>query len=309
MYDAVLLIAFGGPRAPEEIDPFLARVVRGRNVPAHRLAEVRNNYLAVGGRSPLPEITERQAKRLQAELWFRGLELPVYIGMRNWHPFLSETLAAMYKRGHKRAVGIILSPQRSEAGWDRYVADVADARAELGETAPQVDIGPCWYDRPGFREAVACNVAQALGEFPEPQRPTVPVVFTAHSLPQRMAAGSPYVAQLEETAAAVCRRLAHDRWELAFQSRSGPPTEPWLEPDISECLLRLAREGTQAVVVAPLGFVCDHVEVLYDLDMVARKTAESSGLRFIRARTVGEHSAFIRMLADIVCEHVEAGST
>lgn len=304
MYDAVLLVAFGGPRSPEEIDPFLAQVVRGRNVPAERLAAVRQNYLTIGGRSPLHDITLLQARRLEAELWFRGQHLPVYVGMRNWHPFLHETLERMRVGGVRRAVGIILSPQESEAGWHRYVQDVNEARVHVGAEAPEVDLVPPWHDRAGFRQAMACQVARALAQIPEAERTDVPVVFTAHSLPQSMASRSPYVAQLLATAADVCSRLHHERWELAFQSRSGAPSEPWLEPDISECLLRLAKEGARAVVVAPIGFVCDHVEVLYDLDVVARATAESHGIRFLRAHTVGEHPAFIRMLADLVTEQL-----
>ncbi len=302
MYDAVLLIAFGGPRAPEELDSFLARVVQGRNVPPERLELARRNYLAIGGRSPLYDITWRQAKRLEAELWFRGQPLPVYMGMRNWHPFLAETLEVMRGRGVQRAIGIILSPQQSEAGWNRYVRDVVEARAAVGEQAPAIDFVPWWGNRAGFREAMACRVAQALTNFSESDRVRVPVVFTAHSLPLHMAAQSPYVEQLEATATAICSRLRHERWELAFQSRSGPPQEPWLEPDISDCLRRLAAEKVAGVVVAPIGFVCDHVEVLYDLDVVARLTAKENGLRFVRAHTVGEHPAFVRMLADLVSE-------
>ncbi|GBD25033.1 Ferrochelatase [bacterium HR30] len=304
MYDAVLLIAFGGPRSPEEIDPFLARVVRGRNVPPERVEAARQNYLVIGGRSPLHDITLRQAKRLEAELWFRGQHLPVYIGMRNWHPFLHETLEQMWTEGVRRAIGIIMSPQESEAGWHRYVSDVAEARAAVGEQAPAIDILPCWNDRAGFREAMACHIAQALAEFPEPERARVPVVFTAHSLPVAMARQASYVQQLQSTAADICARLKHERWELAFQSRSGPRGEPWLEPDISDCLARLAGEKADAVVVAPIGFVCDHVEVLYDLDVVARNTANQKGIRFVRARTVGEHPAFVRMLAELVLEQV-----
>lgn len=309
MHDAVLLIAFGGPRSPEEIRPFLERVVRGRNVPPHRLDEVHQNYLAIGGRSPLLEVTLRQAKRLEAELYFRGCRLPVFVGMRNWHPFLAETLADMGQKGIRRAVGVILSPQRSEAGWDRYVHDVAEARAEVGREAPAVDLVPPWSDREGFLQAMSCRVAQALAQLPEDERARTPVVFTAHSLPRAMAERGPYVPQLEYAAQSIARTLQHPRWQLAFQSRSGPPTEPWLEPDISACLRKLAEEGAKAAVVAPLGFVCDHVEVLYDLDVVARATAEEVGFRFVRAQTVGEHAAFIRMLADLVCEQARAPET
>ncbi|GIW44474.1 MAG: ferrochelatase [Candidatus Binatia bacterium] len=307
MYDAVLLVAFGGPRSPDEIAPFLAHVTEGRNIPPERLEEVRQNYLAVGGRSPLVEITFRQAKRLEAELWFRGHHLPVYVGMRNWHPFLHDTLAIMQARRVHRAVGIILSPQRSPAGWDRYVEDVAAARTRIGRDAPVVDLVPSWHKHEGFHRAVACRVAQTLAQVAEADRPQVPLIFTAHSLPVAMASKSPYVEQLENSAREIAARLRHEVWRLAFQSRSGPPSEPWLEPDISQCIAELARSGAKTVVVAPIGFVADHVEILYDLDVAARATAEQNGVQFLRAGTVGEHPAFIGMLADLVVAQLADG--
>lgn len=303
-YDAVLLIAFGGPRSPEEIRPFLERVARGRNIPRQRLEEVERNYHLVGGRSPLLDITLRQARRLEAELYARAQPLPVFVGMRNWHPFLRDTLTLMRDRGIRTAVGIILSPQESEAGWHRYVRDVAEAQAEVGAGAPTVDFVPPWYDRPGFVHAVACHAARALSAIPAVDRAGTPLVFTAHSLPQAMARESPYVTQLEAAARAVCSVIGHERWSLAFQSRSGSPAEPWLEPDISVSLAQLVRQGSQRAVVVPLGFVCDHVEVLYDLDIVARTTAEKLGMHMLRANTVGDHAAFIGMLADLVYERI-----
>lgn len=305
MYDAVLLIAFGGPRSPEEVRPFLERVAQGRNIPQQRLEQVENNYRLVGGRSPLLEITLRQARRLEAELYRREQPLPVFVGMRNWHPFLYDTLALMRSRGVRKAIGVILSPQESEPGWHRYIHDVAKAQAAMGAGAPVVHFVPPWHDRLGFVHAVACQAARALSAIPEADRASTPLVFTAHSLPTAMAHKSSYVAQLRGVAGAVCEVVGHKRWLLAFQSRSGPETEPWLEPDISDCLTQLARERVRHVVVVPVGFVCDHVEVLYDLDVVARATAQNLGIHMLRAATVGDHAAFVGMLADLVCEQIQ----
>lgn len=300
-HDAVLLIAFGGPTSAEEIRPFLERVVRGRNVPPERLAQVEQNYIQIGGRSPLLDITRRQAHRLRWELAARELPLPVYVGMRNWHPFLDETLAAMWRDGVRRAVGIILSPLQSPAGWQRYMDDVAEASAALNGKAPAVDFAPPWAAHPLYIEAMSCRVAQALAQISEAGRAQAEVVFTAHSLPVEMAAHSPYEAELRAVAEQVAGRLGHSRFSVAYQSRSGPPQEPWLEPDIGVQLKRLAERGVRDVVVAPVGFVCDHVEVLYDLDVVASHVARELGLVFVRAQAANEHAAFIGMLADLVC--------
>lgn len=300
-HDSVLLIAFGGPSSPEEIRPFLERVVRGRNVPAERLAQVEQNYLQIGGRSPLLDITRRQAHRLRWELAARQLPLPVYVGMRNWHPFLEETLAAMWRDGVRHAIGIILSPLQSPASWQRYMQDVAEASRALGGQAPEVDFAPPWSTHPLYVETIACRVAQAFTQIPEERRPHVELVFTAHSLPVEMATQSPYEAQLLALAEQVAQRLGHARFSVAYQSRSGSPHEPWLEPDIAVHLQRLAHRGVREVVVAPVGFVCDHVEVLYDLDVTAYQIAEELGLGFVRAHTANDHPAFVRMLAELVC--------
>jgi ferrochelatase len=297
--DAVLLIAFGGPEKPEDIRPFLAAVTRGRPIPPGRLEEVAHHYERIGGRSPLNELTFRQADALRARLVADGLPLPVYVGMRNWRPYLHETLAAMASDGVRRALGLILSALQSEASWDRYQGDVAEARARVGPGAPVVDWAPPWSDRAGFLAAVADRVGAALGEVPAAERPATPIVFTAHSVPVPMADGSPYVARLTESSRAVAARLGHARWSIAYQSRSGRPEDPWLEPDVGDAIRRLGVEGARHVVVAPIGFVCDHVEVLYDLDVEARAVAEACGIVFHRAATVSDHPAFVAMLAEL----------
>ena len=299
-YDAVLLIAFGGPRRPDEIRPFLDTVTRGRRISPERLEEVVHHYEQMpGGRSPLNELTYAQARGLAATLETEGAPLPVFVGMRNWHPFLRETLADMAARGHRKALGIILSPLRSEASWERYQRDVAEARAQVAD-APAVDYAPAWSRHPRFLHAVSALTRDALAGVAVHEREKAPLVFTAHSIPLAMAASSPYVAELTDAAAAVATRLGRPRYEVAYQSRSGSPQEPWLEPDVNDVLRQLAGDGARAAVLVPIGFVCDHVEVLYDLDVEARATARSSGLSLHRAAAVNDHPEFLAMLADLV---------
>ncbi|MBI3030010.1 MAG: ferrochelatase [Candidatus Rokubacteria bacterium] len=295
--DSVLLIAFGGPEKPADVRPFLQLVTAGRSVPPERIEEVAHHYEAMGGRSPLNELTFEQAKGLRRLLKRDGVAAPVYVGMRNWHPFLHETLAAMKDLGHRRALGIILSPFQTEASWERYMADVAAAREKVGPVAPEVAYAPAWFDHPRFIEAVADRGRDALAAIPPETRPSAPLIFTAHSVPAAMAGGSPYVAQFTASARAVAEKLSHPRWSVAYQSRSGSPHEPWLEPDIADVLRNLAQASVSDVVVAPIGFVCDHVEVLYDLDVEARQLAEKLGMRFYRAAAVNDHPAFVEMLA------------
>lgn len=297
--DSVLLIAFGGPTRPEEIRPFLENVTRGRNIPPERLEDVAHHYELIGGRSPLNEITFRQAEALQAELRAAGSPLTVYVGMRNWSPYLHETLERMKTDGRRRALGIILSAQQSEAGWERYQADVVAARERV-EDPPDVEFAGEWHDHPGFIEAMADTVAAALKRVPPVRRDDVPLVFTAHSVPTPMAARSPYVEQITDGCRLVAERVGHKRWSLAYQSRSGSPRDPWLEPDICDVIRELGSQGEADIVVAPIGFICDHAEVLYDLDIEARQVAQELGMTLHRATTVNDHPAFIRMLADLV---------
>ena len=298
--DAVLLIAFGGPEKPEDIRPFLDIVTAGRRIPADRIEEVAHHYELIGGRSPLTELTMRQAEGLRQALKRSGVTAPVYVGMRNWHPFLHETLADMAEKGHRRALGIILSSFQTEASWERYVADVAAAREKVGATAPEVTYASPWADHPLFIEVMVARARDALDQVPSPRRADALLVFTAHSVPVAMATGSPYARQLDAAARVIAGRLGHARWQVAYQSRSGAPGDAWLEPDICDVLRGLARTGIQDVVAAPIGFVCDHVEVLYDLDVEARAVAVEVGVGFQRAQAANDHPAFIAMLADLV---------
>lgn len=303
-YDAVLLIAFGGPTSREEIRPFLAGVLRGHPVPPKRIEEVIHHYEAVGGHSPLNEITFRQASSLEKMLKDRGLPLPVYVGLRHSRPYLREALDRMTADGVKRAQGFILSPHQTEASWERYQKNVAEARSELGNCAPDIDYCPGWHAHPLFIQALVEQIQPALEKVTGDKGQKTPMIFTAHSVPRAMAALSPYVAQIQETARLVTERLGHRRWSVAYQSRSGKPNEPWLEPDIGEVLRTLAAEGEAEVVVAPIGFVSDHVEVLYDLDIEARRIAEELGMRLFRASSLNDHPTFIRMMAEVIEESV-----
>ena len=254
-----------------------------------------------GGRSPLHALTEAQAGGLRAALARTDRPLPVYVGMRHWHPYLSETLERMAGDGRRRALGLILSAFRCEASWERYMADVAAARAGVA-AAPEIVYAPPWFEHERFVAAVADRVRTAFAEVPEGERHRTPLVFTAHSIPRAMAETSPYVADFTAAAAAVARRLGHPRWSLAYQSRSGSPRDPWLEPDVVETIRDLAKAGERRVVLSPIGFVADHVEVLYDLDTEARAIAAQHGLAYHRAAAVNDHPEFVEMLAELVRE-------
>ncbi|MEX2147816.1 MAG: ferrochelatase [Candidatus Rokuibacteriota bacterium] len=302
--DAVMLVAFGGPSSPDEIRPFLDLVARGRPIPPARLDEVAQHYERMpGGRSPLRELTAAQARALATALERHGVRLPVFVGMRNWHPFLHDTLADMGARGMRRVLAIILSPMRTEASWERYMQDVAAARARVA-SAPEVAFAPPWSGHPGFIAAVTDRARAALHEVAAERRDRAPLVFTAHSVPVAMAEASPYVDDITVAARAVADALEHPRWSIAYQSRSGSPREPWLEPDINDVVRSLAADGEKAAVVVPVGFVCDHVEVLYDLDIEAAGIAAGLGLTLHRAATVNDHPEFIATLVALVREAV-----
>jgi ferrochelatase len=298
--DAVLLIAFGGPTRPEEIRPFLDNVLRGRPVPQERYEEVVQHYIEVGGSSPLNRLTLLQAEGLERVLREEGPALPVFVGMRHWHPFLGETLASMAARGLRRAVGIVLAPHSSPASREAYFRAATEAQRRVGAAAPAIDFVPSFSDHPLFLESLAGRLGEALRTLPEERRTASSILFTAHSIPVAMSDASGYEASLRRTADAVAPACGRATWRLVFQSRSGHPDEAWLEPDILEALDEEAARGVRDVVVAPIGFVSDHVEVLYDLELAARRHAAGLGLGFTRAGTPGEHPAFLRLLADLV---------
>ena len=299
-YDAVLLLAFGGPGGPEEVRPFLERVLSGRAAPPGRIEEVARHYEAVGGRSPLPDITMLQAQALADVLKQLRINLLVYVGFRHCSPSIPETLAKMSTDGIERALAFILSSHRTEASWERYQKNIAEARSGLGGKAPVIDYCPGWHDHPLFIETWADQIEDELEKIAPERRRDAVLIFTAHSIPTAMAEHSPYVAELEASCRLVAAGLGHARWSLAYQSRSGSPREPWLEPDIGRALRDAARDGVKDAIVAPIGFVADHVEVLYDLDIEAKAIANEHGVDFYRAAAPNDHPLFIRMIADVV---------
>lgn len=299
-YQAVLLIAFGGPTGPEEIRPFLARITQGIPIPPARLEEVAHHYEAVGGKSPLNEITFRQAAALQKTLTAANQPLPVYVGLRNSRPFFTDTLERMARDGIDKALGFILSSHRTEASWERYQKNIADARAELGRKAPEIHFTAGWHDHPLFIRTWSELIGAAFGQIPAERRSSTPLIFTAHSLPVAMASRSRYAQELEETAALIVNDLGHGLWSLAYQSRSGRAEDPWLEPDIGVVIRKLASDGHKEVVVAPIGFVCDHVEVIYDLDIEAKRAAADLGMNLVRAGCPNDHPAFVQMMAEVI---------
>src|ERR671917_702826 len=294
-YDALLVVSFGGPEGMEDVMPFLANVLRGRDVPEARMREVAHHYELFGGVSPINEQNRRLIAALERELEERGPRLPVYWGNRNWHPMLADTLRRMRDDGVKNALAFVTSAYSSYSGCRQYREDIERAREAVGDGAPRVEKLRAFYNHPGFVRPNVENLRAALGQIPEGRRASERVAFTAHSIPSAMAAGCDYERQLLETSRLVAEGAGAARWRLVFQSRSGPPTQPWLEPDICDHLRELKRAGARDVVVAPVGFISDHMEVLYDLDTEARQVSAELGLNFVRAGTVGTHPAFVSM--------------
>ena len=301
--DAVLFIGFGGPDKRKDVMPFLERVTQGRGIPRTRLEEVAHHYEAIGGSSPINKITRNQAEALERELATEGSPMKVYVGQRYWHPFLEDTLREMARNGVKRAVGFPAAAHRSEASWERYLDSVERARERVGEGAPIVNYVSPWFDHPLFIDAIS----ERIREVSAPDKAAW--LFTAHSIPVPMAKESRYIQELERTAALAAERFGRKEWKLAYTSRSGRPQDPWLEPDVSDAIREEARRGAKEVLCIPIGFIADHVEVLYDLDIEARETAHAAGVRFYRASTVGDHPLFIRMIADVIRKSAAVRST
>jgi ferrochelatase len=304
-FDAVLIISFGGPQGPADVRPFLANVLRGRRVAPERVEAVAHHYDLFGGVSPLTELTLRQAEGVRERLRRDGPDLPVFVGMRNWHPYLADTLEAMADQGIRRAVGVITAAQRSYSSCLQYKENVRDARAELARRGrPDVAVTYVgdWHVREGFVEANAVNVREAFARLPEAVRTRARLVFTAHSIPRSMADAYPYERQLQEAAALVATRVGAENWAFVYQSRSGRPQDPWLEPDVCDFLREERARGLEAAVLCPIGFVCDHMEVIYDLDVEAAEAARDVGLALARAHTACTTPVFLDGLASVVRE-------
>ncbi len=304
VYDAILILSFGGPEGMDDVITFLENVLRGRNVPRARLEEVAHHYAVFDGISPINAQNRALIAALREELNSAGLALPIYWGNRNWQPYLTDTLRQMAADGITHALAFVTSAYSSYSGCRQYREDIMRAQEQVGAGAPGVDKLRAFYNHPAFIEANADNLRSALSQIPAERRATTPVIFTAHSIPLSMAQHTAYVAQLEETCLLVATALDLKHWQLAYQSRSGSPMQPWLGPDILESLRKLRSERAADVVVLPIGFVSDHVEVRYDLDVEAKALADEIGLNFIRAATVGTHPIYMRMIRDLIGERM-----
>ena len=299
-FDALVLVSFGGPEKREDVIPFLENVLRGRPVPRERMLEVAEHYYHFGGRSP---INDQNRELMQAVAARPDMRLPLFWGNRNWQPFLEDTLREMAAAGRRHALAFVTSAFSSYSGCRQYLEDIERARAAVGADAPVVERLRPFYNHPLFIAAVTDRVQEAFAQLPAERRPSAHLVFTAHSIPVGMAESSDYVRQLEEASSLVAASVGRDDFHIVYQSRSGAPGQPWLGPDIVEALDTLT--GAKDVVVMPIGFVSDHMEVLYDLDTEARATAEARGLNLVRAGTPGTHPDFVSMIVELIRERTE----
>lgn len=305
-YDAILVVSFGGPDGPDDVLPFLENVLRGRNVPRERMLAVAEHYYHFGGRSPINDQNRALIAAIEKELAVRGPKLPIYWGNRNWHPLLPETLNNMAADGVRRALAFFTSAYSSYSGCRQYRENIAAAQEEVGPTAPQIEKLRVFFNHPGFIEPMIESTREAIEQIPMERREKVHLVLTAHSIPSAMAVGCKYETQLMEASRLVAEGVGSSSWRLVYQSRSGPPQQPWLEPDVCDYIKSVhdSDGGAQDIVVVPIGFISDHLEVLYDLDTEARHLCDHLGINMIRAATVGTHPRFIRMIRELVEERM-----
>lgn len=304
-YDALLLVSFGGPEGPDDVLPFLDNVLRGRNVPRERMLEVAEHYQHFGGKSPLNDQNCALIAALEAELAEHGPKLPIYFGNRNWTPYLADALRQMADDGVRRALAFFTSAFSSYSGCRQYREDVARAQAKVGPTAPTVDKLRMFFNHPGFIEPQIELVAATLEQIPPERRERAILFFSAHSIPLAMADNCRYVEQLGEASRLVAEGAGHKRWEVVYQSRSGPPHQPWLEPDVCGRIQALHTAGEiQDAVIVPIGFLSDHMEVVYDLDTEARGLCDSLGVSLHRVPTLGTHPRFVRMIRELIEERI-----
>ncbi|MFG0333412.1 MAG: ferrochelatase [Maioricimonas sp. JB049] len=305
-YDAILFVSFGGPEGRDDVIPFLENVLRGRNVPRERMLEVAEHYFHFDGVSPINQQVRDLMGAVREELPRHNIDLPVYWGNRNWHPLLPETLARMRDDGVRRVLAFFMSAYSSYSGCRQYRENIHEAREQVGDGAPKVDKTRMFYNHPDFIAASADCLSAALEQVPAEGRNAARVVYTAHSIPDSMARRCDYVRQLQETARLTSEACGVDasRWDLVYQSRSGRPQDPWLEPDIVDHLQTLSQQGVEDAIVAPIGFLSDHMEVLYDLDDEAATASQQAGLNMVRAATVGTHPRFVTMICKLFAERL-----
>ena len=299
-YDALLMVSFGGPEGMDDVMPFLENVLRGRNVPRERMLGVAHHYEMFGGVSPINQQNRDLIAALRKELETHGPNLPVYWGNRNWHPLLPDTLRQMAADGVRNALAFVTSAYSSYSSCRQYRENIAAAQEKAGPGAPQVDKLRAFYNHPLFIEANVDHIREAWSQVDQPAE----LVFTAHSIPEAMATNCDYAAQLNEAGGLIAGALGIDRWRVVYQSRSGSPSQPWLGPDIADCLRELNAHEIKNVVVAPIGFVSDHMEIVYDLDFEAQNLARELGMKMVRAATAGTHPAFVKMIRELMLERI-----
>ena len=315
-FDSVLFVAFGGPTPGccRRVEPcpgseavcFIRSIVGDNPVVQGRIAEVATHYQQLGGYSPFNALARRQASGVAARLKTQGLLLPIYVGMRHWTPFVQDVLQEMARHGLQRILAVILAPHQCFASWEWYQQTVTQGLAALGERCPQVTYLEPWYTHAGYITAIADSLRQAYQQLGKERAQRAALIYTAHSIPAAMAAAAPYAQQFDATAAAATQLVGHQSYHLAYQSQAAGTPRPWLGPDINIALQQVRDEGYREVIISPIGFLCDHVEVLYDLDIAAQETATACGLTYVRAPTVGDHPAFLSMLSDLIAARVMA---
>jgi protoporphyrin/coproporphyrin ferrochelatase len=313
-YDALLLVSFGGPEGPDDVMPFLENVTRGRGIPPERLLEVAEHYHHFGGVSPINGQVRELKAAIEADFAANGLDLPVYWGNRNWHPMLPDTVRSMAADGVRRALAFVTSAYASYSACRVYQEDIERARAEVGASAPVVDKIRHFYDHPGFVGPMVRSTRDALLRLPADERADARLVFVAHSIPTSMAEasgpdGGAYEAQVTEAARLVAEGVGGRAWDVAWCSRSGPPSQPWLEPDICDHLSVLHEKGVRSVAIVPVGFVSDHMEVIFDLDTEALERAAELGMHAVRVPAAGVAPGFVAMVRELVLERIRPGST
>jgi protoporphyrin/coproporphyrin ferrochelatase len=305
-YDAILVVSFGGPEKREDVIPFLENVLRGKPVPRSRMLEVAEHYYHFGGTSPINDQIRALITVLGDELQSQGLQTPIYWGNRNWHPMLADTMRRMKADGVRRALAWVTSAFSCYSGCRQYREDIESARVEVGDGAPSVDKIRVFYNHPGFIHAQADRVRTAMQAVPETCRNETWLLFTAHSIPIAMAERSDYGKQLNESCRLVSETLGHEKYRLVYQSRSGPPSQPWLEPDVCDAIEQLEQDQQpEHLVLVPIGFLSDHLEVMYDLDIEAADCCQRLGIRMVRAETVGTHPRFVRMIRELIQERID----
>jgi ferrochelatase len=304
-YDALLVVSFGGPEGMDDVIPFLENVLRGRNVPRERMLSVARHYEMFGGVSPINQQNRNLIAALKEELEKHGPNLPIYWGNRNWHPLLPDTLRQMTADGVQHALAFVTSAYSSFSSCRQYRQNIADAQATVGPEAPRIDKLRAFYNHPLFIEANVDHIRSAWSRLDNDARANAQLVCTAHSIPEAMAATCEYAQQLEEAGRLIAETLGVERWRVVYQSRSGAASQPWLGPDILDCLRELNAQGIENVIIAPIGFVSDHMEIVYDLDYEAQHLAHELGIKMVRAATAGTHPAFVKMIRELMLERID----